>query len=90
MGSPGDFDGFSANYSGAGFSDMRFKFHSVSAADFDSWVQSAKAGGRTLDRQQYLQLARPSEREPVQRYAQVADGLYDSILAPTVVSNNVR
>jgi cytochrome o ubiquinol oxidase subunit 2 len=90
MSSTGSFDGFSANYSGAGFSDMRFKFHSVSAADFDSWVQSAKASGRTLDRQQYLQLARPSERDPVQRYAQVADGLYDSILAQTVVSNNVR
>jgi cytochrome o ubiquinol oxidase subunit II len=90
MSRPGDYDGFSANYSGAGFSDMRFKFHSVSAADFNRWVQSAKASGRTLDREQYLQLARPSEREPVQHYAQVADGLYDSILAQTVVSNNVR
>jgi cytochrome o ubiquinol oxidase subunit II len=90
MNASGDYEGFSANYSGAGFSDMRFKFHSLSAADFDRWVQSAKAGGRTLDRQQYLQLARPSEREPVQRYGQVAAGLYDSILAQTVVSNNVR
>ena len=90
MSGPGDYEGFSANYSGAGFSDMRFKFHSVSAADFDRWVQSAKASGRTLDREQYLQLARPSEREPVRRYAQVTDGLYDSILAQTVVSNNVR
>ena len=26
---PGDYEGFSANYSGAGFSDMRFKFHGV-------------------------------------------------------------
>jgi cytochrome o ubiquinol oxidase subunit II len=90
MNRPGDYDGFSANYSGAGFSDMRFKFHSVSAADFDRWVQSAKASGRALDREQYLQLARPSEREPVRRYAQVGDGLYDSILAQTVVSDNVR
>jgi cytochrome o ubiquinol oxidase subunit 2 len=90
MSRPGDYEGFSANYSGAGFSDMRFKFHSVSAADFDRWVQSAKASGRTLDREQYLQLARPSEREPVRRFAPVTDGLYDSILAQTVVSNNVR
>ena len=90
MSRPGDYEGFSANYSGAGFSDMRFKFHSVSAADFDRWVQSAKASGSTLDREQYLQLAHPSEREPVRRYANVTDGLYDSILAQTVVSNNVR
>jgi len=90
MNRPGDYEGFSANYSGAGFSDMRFEFHGVSAADFDRWVQSARAGGRTLDPEQYLQLARPSERDPVRRYAQVSDGLYDSILAQTVVSNNVR
>jgi cytochrome o ubiquinol oxidase subunit II len=90
MNHPGDYDGFSANYSGAGFSDMRFKFHGLSAADFSRWVQSARHGGGTLDPQQYLQLARPSEREPVRRYAQVAAGLYDSILAQTVVDNNVR
>src|SRR4051812_44030269 len=29
----GEFEGFSANYSGAGFSDMRFKFHGMSPAD---------------------------------------------------------
>jgi cytochrome o ubiquinol oxidase subunit II len=89
MGQVGDFEGFSANYSGAGFSDMRFKFHSLSAGDFDSWVGAAKASGRVLDRQQYLRLARPSSREAVQRYGQVADGLYDSILEQTVVSDNV-
>jgi len=35
---------------------MRFKFHGVSAADFDKWVQQAKAGGNTLSREGYLQL----------------------------------
>ncbi len=47
---PGVFDGFSANYSGAGFSHMRFKFHGLANADFDAWVQKAKAGGGTLTR----------------------------------------
>ena len=84
MNRPGDYDGFSANYSGAGFSDMRFKFHSLSAADFELWVQTVKAGGQALDRNGYLQLERPSEREPVRRYATVADGLYDSILGRTI------
>ena len=84
MNHPGQYDGFSANYSGAGFSDMRFKFHGLSAAEFERWVQSAKAGGQKLDRRVYLQLERPSENEPVRRYASVADGLYDAILARTV------
>src|SRR3954453_22381299 len=46
----GDYEGFSANYSGAGFSDMRFEFHGMSEADFSRWVQAAKASGQTLDR----------------------------------------
>lgn len=77
---PGDFEGFSANYSGAGFSGMKFRFHGLAAADFDRWLQSAKAGGSALSRDSYLQLEKPSEREPVRRYASVAPGLYDAIL----------
>jgi len=51
---PGDFEGFSANYSGAGFSDMRFKFHGLDDAGFDRWVESAKAaGGAALNRAAY-------------------------------------
>ena len=76
----GDFQGFSANYSGAGFSGMHFKFRGLSATDFDSWVQSAKTQDSELDTQSYLRLEQPSEREPVRRYSLVAAGLYDSIL----------
>ena len=89
MSSPGDFDGFSANYSGAGFSDMRFKFHSMSTGDFEHWVQAVKAGGQVLSRDGYLQLERPSEHETVRRYATVTDGLYDSILSRTVTGANI-
>jgi cytochrome o ubiquinol oxidase subunit 2 len=80
MNKPGVYDGFSANYSGAGFSNMRFKFHGLSGAHFDRWVQGAKASGNTLGREAYLQLEKPSEREPVKRYASVAPDLYERIL----------
>jgi cytochrome o ubiquinol oxidase subunit 2 len=80
MNKPGEYEGFSANYSGAGFSDMRFKFHGLAKADFDKWVQAAKAGGNTLSREGYLQLEKPSQREPVKRYANVAPDLYERIL----------
>ncbi len=80
----GDFDGFSANYSGAGFSDMRFKFHGMTEARFNDWVREARASGRTLDRESYLELERPSQNVPVRRYANVSDGLYDGIVARTV------
>jgi cytochrome o ubiquinol oxidase subunit 2 len=78
---PGVFDGFSANYSGAGFSNMRFKFHGLSTADFDQWVANAKKGDAgQLSREAYMELEKPSERNPVQRYAAVAPDLYDAIL----------
>jgi cytochrome o ubiquinol oxidase subunit 2 len=86
---PGDFDGFSANYSGAGFSDMKFKFHGLSNADFERWVQAAKAGGQTLDHNSYAQLERPSEHDPVRRYASVAPDLYEAIVARTAGSGSV-
>ena len=90
MNQAGAYDGFSANYSGAGFSDMHFKFHGLSAAEFDQWVAQAKASGQTLDRARYLQLERPSEREPVQRFATVSEGLYEGILGRTLLMMGVN
>lgn len=77
---PGEYAGFSANYSGAGFSGMRFKFHGMSAADFERWVQKAKAANTELSRDTYLKLEQPSEREPVRRYRAVAPDLYDAVV----------
>ncbi|MYL99657.1 ubiquinol oxidase subunit II [Novosphingobium sp. FGD1] len=43
MNEPGKFVGLSANYSGAGFSNMRFAAHSVSEDQFAKWVGKVKA-----------------------------------------------
>ncbi|QND49118.1 ubiquinol oxidase subunit II [Rhizobium lusitanum] len=77
---PGEYQGLSANYSGAGFSHMRFKFHGLSQADFDQWVEKAKSQGSALGRPEYLALAKPSEREPVRYYNAVDKDLYEAIL----------
>jgi len=77
---PGVFEGFSANYSGAGFSKMRFAFKAVSAADFDKWVAEARTATASLGRSEYLQLERPSENEPVRRFASVDPVLFRAIL----------
>ncbi|KAA6487249.1 ubiquinol oxidase subunit II [Agrobacterium sp. SHOUNA12C] len=77
---PGEYQGLSANYSGAGFSHMRFKFHGFSQADFDQWVAKAKSQGSALGRPEYLALAKPSEREPVRYYNAVDKDLYEAIL----------
>jgi cytochrome o ubiquinol oxidase subunit II len=76
----GDYEGFSANYSGAGFSHMRFKFRGLDQAGFDDWVAKVKASNDSLTRAAYLDLAKPSEKEPVRYYASADTDLYDKIL----------
>ncbi|MBO9715108.1 ubiquinol oxidase subunit II [Sphingomonas sp.] len=76
----GSYIGFSANYSGAGFSNMRFKALSLAPKDFDAWVAEARGAGGSLDRNAYLQLERPSEKEPVRRWASVDPTLFDAVV----------
>ncbi|MGJ4930099.1 ubiquinol oxidase subunit II [Bradyrhizobium sp. HKCCYLS2038] len=77
---PGVYRGFSANYSGSGFSGMRFAFHGLSDAEFSSWVEKAKASGTQLGKSEYLMLERPSANEPVRYYASVDGDLFRAIL----------
>ena len=85
----GVFPGLASHNSGAGFSGMTFKFHGLSDAGFAQWVQQAQAEGKTLDKSTYLQLAKPSERDPVQRFARVDVDLYDRVLNRCVEEGQV-
>jgi len=85
----GDYEGFSANYSGAGFSGMRFRFKGLSGSDFDQWMASVKAGNEALGREAYMALEKPSANEPVHRYATVAPALYNKILNLCVDPNKM-
>jgi cytochrome o ubiquinol oxidase subunit 2 len=76
----GIYDGFSANYSGAGFSGMNFKFHGMTKAEFQQWVQQVRESGTPLTGSDYMQLAKPSERDPIRRYSSISGGLFDAIL----------
>lgn len=76
----GVFDGFSANYSGDGFSHMRFKFHGVSNKGFEQWVAKVKASDVTLGRDEYRVLERPSEKEPVRYFSSVEPNLFDAVV----------
>ena len=73
-------EGFSANYSGHGFSHMRFRLRGVSDAEFGQWVAGARGSTRALDLPAYLALAKPSERVPAMYFAAVRPDLYRRIL----------
>ena len=76
----GEYGGFSANYSGHGFSHMRFAFHGLSPEKFDAWVGKVRTRGEVLGRQEYLAIEKPSERDPVRYFGSVDAKLYDAIL----------
>jgi cytochrome o ubiquinol oxidase subunit II len=82
----GSYDGFSANYSGAGFSGMRFAFRGVAAADFDAWLEQARQSPATLDRAAYLELMRPSENVPVRRFGHADSTLFQAVVGLCVQS----
>lgn len=86
---PGDYEGFSANYSGAGFSGMRFRFLGMPEGDFNNWIGKVRASELKLGRAEYRVLEKPSERDPVRRYAQVDPGLYKAILNLCVDPNKM-
>jgi len=82
---PGQYPGFSANYSGAGFTDMRFTFEGMSQQDFDQWVAKARDGGGALDIQAYDQLRQPERNVPARSWASFEPDLFRRILERCVL-----
>jgi len=80
---PGEYPGFSANFSGDGFSDMRFIVKSVPAGDFNGWITQARGSGSALDDAGYAALAKPSQAVPPTTYRAVDPKLFDRILEET-------
>jgi cytochrome o ubiquinol oxidase subunit 2 len=81
---PGSYSGLSAQFSGEGFSDMRFEVVAVAATEFQSWVDMTHAAGGVLDRPTFEQLARPATEHAVRTYGEVMTGLFDSIVSAHV------
>ncbi len=77
----GDYAGLSANFSGKGFSDMKFRTLATSQQDFDAWVQKVKASSNALSMDQYATVAQPTEKAPVQYFSTVDPKLFNNIIA---------
>ncbi|MBK5415710.1 ubiquinol oxidase subunit II [Pseudomonas sp. TH31] len=75
-----EFDGISANYSGAGFTGMKFKAIATSQADFDAWVSDVKKAPKQLEKAEYEALSKPSQNNPVELYASFTPNLFQIIL----------
>ncbi len=58
---PGTFEGLSAQFSGDGFSDMRFDLVSTEPETFQDWVAATKTQGGVLDAKTFEELDRPAK-----------------------------
>jgi cytochrome o ubiquinol oxidase subunit 2 len=81
---PGSYAGLSAQFSGDGFSDMRFDAVALPAAAFAQWLASARADPDTLDVPAYTALARPGVAASAATFGHVAPGMFKAILATSV------
>jgi cytochrome o ubiquinol oxidase subunit II len=81
---PGEYPGFSANYSGDGFSEMRFVVKSVPTADFNAWLEQARATGSALDDVAYAALAKPSKAVSPTTYHSVDPKSFERIVDETI------
>jgi cytochrome o ubiquinol oxidase subunit II len=81
---PGEYPGFSANFSGDGFSWMRFVVKSVPVGDFNAWLEETRASGSGLDDSSYSELAKPSTDVPPTTYRSVEPKLFDRIIEQTM------
>ncbi|MGL9769248.1 MAG: cytochrome o ubiquinol oxidase subunit II [Sodalis sp. (in: enterobacteria)] len=80
---PGNYKGISANFSGRGFSGMKFTaIVTPDQADFNQWAQKVKASPKTLcTMEAYERLAAPSEYHPIEYFSNVKPSLYQNVIS---------
>ena len=78
---PGTYAGLSAQFSGDGFSEMRFEMAAVTAQAFAQWIDEARTHGGSLDAGEYAALTRPSRKDAPRTFGAVSAHLFEAIVA---------
>lgn len=65
----GVYPGMSANYSGFGFSGMKFNTHATTQEGYEAWIEKVRNSGNSLDSDLYAKLAEKSRDVPPSYYA---------------------
>ena len=76
---PGAYPGLSAQFSGPGFSDMRFTLRAESGDEFTTWVAQAHGRGGVLDEATFAQLVRPTRGEGELTYGSVPNDPFEAV-----------
>jgi cytochrome o ubiquinol oxidase subunit 2 len=84
----GEMQGFSANFSGTGFTDMNFKVYSVTQHSFNHWVATVKHEMKPLNVKAYAKIAAPSVNNKVELYSSVHPNLFNMIIDQFMLPNH--
>jgi len=84
----GSYSGLSAQFSGEGFSDMRFELLAVPADQFETWAKTVKTRGSALNAAAFATLVRPSKADRPETYAYVAPDLFEAVSSGRVVEDS--
>ena len=81
----GDYQGMSANFSGDGFSDMKFVARASSQKEFDQWVKLVQQSSGQLTMQAYNQLIQPSEKHPVTYFSSANKDIFAAVVMKSMM-----
>jgi cytochrome o ubiquinol oxidase subunit 2 len=86
---PGEYQGFSANFSGRDFSRMRFVVHARLPSEFDAWLRRVRSSSVTLDDAGLDEIMKPGVSAPAS-YGSAPPKLFERILDQTVAAPRGR
>lgn len=76
--SVGTYSGLSTNFSGNGFSGMRFKVKVVEPMEYNAWLAMAEKSPKHLTSAAYNELIKPSENNAVEYFSHTEPGLFSA------------
>jgi cytochrome o ubiquinol oxidase subunit II len=83
----GRYDGISAQFSGPGFSDMRFAVTAASGEDYQRWLADVRGHGGALDGATFAQLLRPTRAGGELTYGSVLGDPFDAVAHGRIVTH---
>lgn len=86
------YNGVSANYSGVGFANMYFEWHSVSEQEFDNWIAKVRTSNQALDNERYKQLTKNKNKHSYHKpeyFSSVPENFYYRIVNRCVEEGSV-
>jgi cytochrome o ubiquinol oxidase subunit II len=83
----GSYPGFSAQFSGPGFSDMQFTVRAESGKGFAAWIVEARQRGGVLNGSTFAELARPTRAGGELTYGSVVQDPFESVAGGRITTH---